>query len=290
VSFTNHFEIIQDTAVVVASQVVVDTTKQDTAASTNAAIKIKKTKKVEVEKELGPVLPNFFFTTYSKDFKVDKRNFDADSWILPLLLFAVFFLGIINTYFFKETRQLFSSIFKKGSFKRLLDEENVMIRRTVFLLVLLFLIVTPIFFFQVYTFYNGRPEYIPLVPPYIQILLILSAIFGLKLFGIRFFGYIFSCSSLAMSYISSILISFIIAGLFLIPIALFIKISVAEISSVLVYSGIGILSTTYAISLLAGIISAWREEKLSKFHLILYFCTLEMLPLFIIIKTVKDLS
>ena len=290
-SFINYLEIFQDTNLVVASPVVIDSSKKDSSSTVSTTpIKLKKIKKVEEKKDEGPILPNFFFTTYSKDLKVDLRRFDTDSWILPLLLFAVFFLGIINTYFFKESRQLFSSIFKKGSFQKLLNEENVMIRRTVFLLVLLFLIVTPIFSFQVYTFYKGHPNYIPLIPPYVQILLILSAAFGLKLFGIRFLGFIFSCSSVAMSYISSIIISFIIAGLLLIPIALFIKISVPTFTLYLVYSGIALLSVTYAISLLAGIISAWREEKLSKFHLILYFCTLEILPLFIILKTVKDLS
>ncbi len=290
-SLINSSEIIQDTTVVVAKPIVIDSIKRDSSSTVSAAsIKLKKTKKVEVKKDEGPVLPNFFFTTYSKDLKVDFRKYDTDSWILPLLLFAVFFLGIINTYFFKESRQLFSSIFKKGSFKKLLNEENVMIRRTVFLFVLLFLIVTPIFSFQVYTFYKGHPDYIPLIPSYVQILLILSAAFGLKLFGVRFLGFIFSCRSVAMSYISNIIVSFIIAGLFLIPIALLIKISVPAFTLYLVYSGIALLSTAYATSLMAGIISAWREEKLSKFHLILYFCTLEILPLFIIIKTVKDLS
>ena len=290
-SFIYSLEIIQDTALVAAKPTKSDSSVKDTSTLVSApAIIQKNLKKVEVNEELLPKLPNFFYTSYSKDFKVDLRTYETDSWILPLLLFAVFFLGIINTYFFKESRQLISSIFKKGSFKKLLNEENIRIRRTVFLFVLLFLIVTPIFSFQVYTFYKGHPDYIPLIPPYLQILLILSATFGLKLFGIRFFGFIFSCGNVAMSYISSILISFIIAGIFLIPIALFIKISVSEVSTWLIYSGMILLSVAYGISLLVGIFSAWREEKLSKFHLILYFCSLEILPIFIIIKTVKDLS
>jgi hypothetical protein len=291
VSSINYFEIIQDTTVIVTNSGVIDSSKKDSNTTIAAnPLKLKSVKKVEVKKDEGPILPNFFFTSYSKDFKVKLRSYEADSWMLPLLLFAVFFLGIINTYFFKETRQIFSSIFKKGSFKKLLNEENVMIRRTILLFVLLFLIVTPIFSFQAYTFFNGRLDYIPLVPPYIQILLILSASFGLKVFGIRFLGYIFSCGSLAMSYISGILICFIIAGLLLIPIALFIKISVPEVSEPLVYAGVALLSGTYIVSLFSGIINAWREEKLSKFHLILYFCTLETLPVFIIIKTVSDLA
>lgn len=290
-SFIIYSGIIQDTVALTPIPLSSDSiTKDSTTVVLSPAIKINKHKKVGVKKDENSALPNFFFTTYNKNLKANYKNFDSQGWILPLLLFVFFFIGIINRYFYKESRTLFTGVFKKDGFKKLLEEENVMIRRTVFMFILLFLIVLPLFTYQTYFSFKGDLSYIPLIPPYIQILLIISAALGLKLFSIRFFGYIFSSNSIALSYISNILIASSISGLLLIPITLCIKIAGNEISSILIYVGVALLSATYVISLLIGIISGIRNEKLSNFHLILYFCTLEILPVFIIVKTMKVLN
>ena len=53
---------------------------------------------------ISEILPNFFYTQYSKDMQVHDRLIDSESWIVLLLLASLFLIGIIKTYYQKETQ------------------------------------------------------------------------------------------------------------------------------------------------------------------------------------------
>ena len=97
---------------------------------------------------LTEILPNFFYTQYSKDMQANDRLTDSESWIVLLLLASLFLIGIIKAYYQKETQIILLGVFKRAGLIKLIKDENTMMRRCIVLLMLLFFIVSPVFVYQ----------------------------------------------------------------------------------------------------------------------------------------------
>ena len=235
------------------------------------------------------VLPNFFYTRYSKDLQPHPRSFDSESWIIPVLLGTVFLLGIINTFYFKEVRLILMGIFKRVGLMKLLEEENTMVRRSILLMIFLFLMVSPVFIYQISEYLNLKTAFFPFIPAYFQLLVLGAGALGLKLLTINIIGNLFYAREESGSYILGIIVMNCILGVALIPITLGIKFASSPYNIWILFIGIGLFILLYFYSLLIGLLAGLRNGTLSKFHLFLYFCTLEILPVFLIIKAVRNL-
>jgi hypothetical protein len=259
-------------------------------SSTSASSNIQAIKPAVKEKVEEPeILPNFFYTSFTKELRPRLRKTDAEGWVLPLLLCAFFLAAIVNTLFPKTIRNILMNFLKRDTFRKIREEDNLLYRRTLALMLLIFLIVSPVFIYQVAGYFDLSTAFLPFMPAYWQLFLIGAGILGFKLFTIQLLGYFFNCTVEAGQYIAGIIMMNCFLGVLFIPISLGIKISASEISGYLLMAGLGLFGLFYLISLMIGISAGIRSEALSKFHLILYFCTLEILPVFLIIKTVRNI-
>jgi len=241
-------------------------------------------------KETVPeILPNFFFTQYSKDMQVHDRLIDSESWIILLLLASLFLIGIIKTYYQKETQIILLGVFKRAGLIKLINDENTMMRRCIVLLMLLFFIVSPVFVYQLSGFYNLQTAFLPYFPAYFQLLLIGAGALSFKLLIIQFIGRLFYTQDESSSYVLSIIIMNCILGIAFIPITLGVKLTNAPFNEVFLKAGVFLFCLLYLYSLIIGWLAGFRNSRLSKFHLFLYFCTLEILPVILIIKAVRNL-
>lgn len=245
--------------------------------------------KEKAPEQVAEKLPNFFFTHYSPDLRPKARYVDPDGWILPLLLGAFFLVAIVQTLFPRTIRMLVLNMFKRDAFRKMREEDNMLYRRTLALMLLVFLMVAPVFIYQVASHFKLQTAFLPFIPVYWQLFLIGAGILGFKLVTIQAIGYLFDCTLEAGQYILGIILMNCFLGVLFIPVSLGIKISTGELSAGLLLGGLGIFGLFYLISLAIGIGAGMRSGALSKFHLILYFCTLEILPVFLIIKTVRNI-
>lgn len=234
-------------------------------------------------------LPNFFFTEYSKDLSPRFKVNDHDGWILPLLLFSFFFLALLNTLYHREILIILSGIFKREGLKKLEEQDNNMIWRSLLLFLLLFLIVSPVFMYQTAEYFQWTTAFLPYLSPYFQLVLIGAGLLGIKILMIAFIGNLFLVEEEAASYVTGIIVINALLTAILIPISLAIKLSPEPFTTYILQGGLIISGICYMYSLIHGVIIGLKSTSLSKFHLFLYFCTLEILPVFIIIKTVKSL-
>lgn len=237
----------------------------------------------------GEILPNFFFTEYSTDLKPKPRIIDADAWILPVLLMSFFFLAIVNTLYSREMKNILVSLVKTEGIKKISEQENTMSWRSLLLLLLLFLIVSPVFLFQTSEHFNLSTAFLPYLSPYFQLMLIGAGLLGLKILMIGFIGNLFYVQQEAARYITGIVVMNALLAILLIPLSLGIKLGGEVYTEYILKSGLAIFALCYLYSIVNGLIAGLRSKTLSKFHLFLYFCTLEILPVFIIIKTVRTL-
>ena len=270
-----------------------DSVKQDSSAqrsdSIEAPVETKELKAKVLQKDTTEVYPNFFHTNHSADLYPKAAVEDADNWIIPLLLGIFFLAAIIHTVFSKASKGIFNALFKRDGLRKLMEEENIIQRRTLLLSLSLYLLIVPIFIFQVAQHFHLTTAFVPFLPPYAQLLLISAGLLGCKVFSIHLLGYLFNCRVEAGNYTVGIIVMSSLLGLSLIPTTLGVKLSTGEMEVYFILSGIAFLALSYLISLGIGISAGLRSSVLSKFHLILYFCTLEILPVILIIKAVRNI-
>ena len=241
------------------------------------------------EEEAEVALPNFFFTEFSPELKAKPRIIDPDAWILPVLLLSFFFLAIVNTLYNREIKNILASLVKSEGIKKIAEHENTMVWRSLLLLLLLFLLVSPVFLFQTSEFFHLSTAFLPYLSPYFQLMLIGAGLLGLKILMIGFIGNLFYVQLEAARYITGIVVMNSLLAALIIPLSLGIKLSGETYTEYILVTGLVLFALCYLYSIVNGLLAGLRSSTLSKFHLFLYFCTLEILPVFIIIKTVRTL-
>jgi len=263
----------------------IDSLKADTVARfENAIPKASGDKKTEIEE---PIWPNFFYTEYRVPIAPKSRVADADSWILPLLLLFFFCIALINLTFPRALLQIVTAIFRLDGIRKIQSDENSMMRKAMRLMHLVYVFLFPVFAYQLLNFGQISIDIFAAIPLYWKLLLLSGGLLAGKIALISIFGYLFNCIEESTIYRHGILVMNCMLALLLIPICLSVKIAPAEWTPYLIIAGCGFFGVFYLISLAIGSISGLRSKTLSKFHLILYFCALEAIPVFLILKIAK---
>jgi hypothetical protein len=234
-------------------------------------------------------LPNFFHTIYSKNLEPKPRISIQDGWILPLLLSAFFFLALIQTLYPKEIWSILKSLVKRDGIRKLEEHDSTPIWRCLLLFLLLFMVISPVFMYQTAGYFGWKTAFLPYLSPYLQLMLIGAGLLGFKILVVAFLGTLFLVEEEAVRYVTGIVMMNALIATVLIPVCLGIHLSGASHSALFFNAGFTLAALFYAYSVGNGIVTGLKNPALSKFHLFLYFCTLEILPVFIIIKTVKSL-
>ncbi|MCB0819307.1 MAG: DUF4271 domain-containing protein [Bacteroidetes bacterium] len=243
---------------------------------------------VAEEKPASP-LPNFFHTEFDPSLSAKPRINLPDNWILPLLLTGFFFLALIQTLYPKEILTILKSIVKRDGLRKLEEQESNQIWRCLLLFLLLFLVVSPVFMYQTADYFGWKTAFLPYLSPYMQLMLIGAGLLGFKILVIAFIGVLFLMEQQSVQYVTGIIIMNALTAALLIPVSLGVQLSSPEYAHHILVGGLAFCGVFYLFSVANGVVTGLKYSPLSKFHLFLYFCTLEILPVLIIIKTVKTL-
>ena len=233
--------------------------------------------------------PNFFYTEYTPNLKAQPRILDATGWIVPLILVSFFLLSLIHVIYPKAFLSLLANIFRLGGIRKLRDEESATNRGALALMMLIFILVFPVFLYQMVSYFEVEPDFFVGIPIYFRLLLLTSLLLLGKLMVLKVLGFLFNCQDETMDYRNGILLMNGLAVFVLIPISLVLKIADADLIKLGIYLGGSFFLIFYCFSILIGLRSGWRSVHVSKFHLFLYFCTLEILPVFLIAKSMKTI-
>lgn len=262
-----------------------DSLKADTVARfENSAPKPNVNKTPEIEE---PIWPNFFQTEYQAPIAPKSRVAHADSWILPLLLLFFFCIALINLAFPRALLQIVTAIFRLDGIRKIQSDDNTMMRKAMRLMHLVYIFLFPVFAYQVLNFGQISIDVFTPISLYWKLLFLSGGLLAGKIALVSIIGYLFNCIDESTNYRHGILVMNCMLALLLIPICLSVKIAPAEWTHYLILAGCLFFGVFYLISLAIGAISGLRSKTLSKFHLILYFCALEAIPVFLILKIAK---
>ena len=100
---------------------------------------------------------------------------------------------------------------------------------------------------------------------------------------IRGIGFIFKVSEISKNYLSNNFTFNVINSILLIPVLM---VSVYNKSLTVIYVAVALSTLLFIFRTIRGIFFSIEQRKYSWYHFFMYFCTLEILPVLIVIKTI----
>ena len=210
--------------------------------------------------------------------KIIRNNPD---WLIGILVIAFLLFATVRLIFNKYLSQLFQSTINYSTFMRLLRERYFNLWHASFRLDIIFNTIFALFGYQFISIYKINFGFSNHFYVYLACLGIVIGYFTIKRIVYTLIGILTECKSEVQEYLFSITVFNRVLGLFLLPVSAsiaFIPVSQVE---VLLFAGAALIGIFYLMSILRGG-KIFLKKQFSISYLILYLCTLEILPLLLI--------
>jgi hypothetical protein len=210
---------------------------------------------------------------------------NSEYWISWLIIGCFSALVWMVATYRKKLNLVVSAAISNRNVEQLIRNEYALSNRLSVVLSILFLIVTTIFICQTNTHFNWvnatttEPTTL-FVRTFIYLLLFLT----LKQTLVRIAGLIFEKQQESFWHIFNIFLFNEVLGIFAFPIVVLIQYSSPGVGIFLSYLIIGLFGLSYLYKFARLLFSGGSKKGISQIHLFLYLCTLEILPLVVVIK------
>ncbi len=210
------------------------------------------------------------------------QQVNDDVWTATLLTLVFIFLVIFRVTSEKKYTLILKSFFSFSSSRQLLREDYRINKGTSILLIIIFLICFAFFLLKINYFYNYYTIENSLSFFFI-ILLILLITYAFKFMSLISLSSLFNSKEMVEEYINHVFFSIKAMGVFIFPLLVLLEFSKLNPLPIII-SGLLICLFFYSIRVSRGIILLMNNKLISFSHIFLYFCTLEILPLIVMIK------
>ena len=204
-------------------------------------------------------------------------------WIFALLILCFIILAWVQVFYRKRFRQLILAVFSKRFMNQLVRDGNPFNERLSLALGMIYFIGTALLIFAMNDLLLGGhiPFHLNEFSFYSIILLGLVLFWLVKILIINLLGIVFKTENTSKMYLLDELILNIITGLILIPILIF----VIYLKSILfLYISLSFIILSFLFLFVRGFMIGLSLTKFSYIFLFVYLCSLEILPLIILVK------
>ncbi len=205
-----------------------------------------------------------------------------NNWVFWILLAGFVILTTTRYYHEKRLKLLGSSIFKRSAALQLIRESPVYSHRSFFPLIIIYIISFTLLINQTAEILSpGYTEGLKTLLVFGEFLGMYVTFSILKIFVIWLTSVTFKNKETGREYIQNILIYNLVLGIILLPLLVLIIYGYHEL---FLYLAGGMLVIMLFLRFLRGVAIGLSDSKFSLFHLFLYLCTLEILPIVIAAK------
>ena len=222
-------------------------------------------------------------------FERKERGRSYDGFFSVILLAAFVVFVIVKVFSPRKFNQMFAAFIKPTAMNQLLREEYAFSNRSSILLLALYLLMAPLFTLQAAshfmhdTFLTGfNPS--KALTAYLLFLSLIFMCYVFKISTVRILSSVFNMKSAGSEYIYTILLFNKVAGLILFPLVLLIAFARQLNQGFFLYVGFVLLVILLIYRMLRLIQMGLTNSGVSILYLFLYLCTLEILPLVVLIK------
>jgi hypothetical protein len=214
--------------------------------------------------------------------EVLRRNVSYNLPVFFLLVAACTLLLFVYILYFKKTLQLVQGVFSYGSSKQLQREGYSFFKFFSLALTMVYVICAGIFF----TDLNARMRWISLQNQNLFLpvcLICLAALLLSKKISSSVFSLFLKNQKALNDYFFQYSFSIKTEGLLLLPVCLLLHYSAVP-APILLFLGLLIPAVIFLIRVVRAILWGRTEYGFSVFHIVLYLCTIEIIPLVVFIK------
>jgi Domain of unknown function (DUF4271) len=239
---------------------------------------------------LSPGIPSAqsFFTSHQLKTQgirpVLFKQYQPD-WILGLLLLCFILLAWVQVFYRRRLRQILTAPFSKRFLSQLVRDGDLFSERIAVATGFIYLVSTSLFLYQLYelALLKDAGKLLQGFTLFAMISIFVLGFWVLKIGLIRFLSFIFRTRQTTREYLLNILIFNILTGIFLLPLLIF----VLYLKSVMfLWVCMIIFALFFLFRFVRGLLIGISITKFSYLFLFVYLCSLEILPLLILIKIV----
>lgn len=196
-------------------------------------------------------------------------------------------LVLLRVFDYRRLIQLMNGMIRQSSVAMLYREEYALTGRVSIMLSLNFLFMSGLFFWQTLQYFGIDADG---VQGFGLIMLAVLAAYFVKILSVRMLGSVFELREQASEYSYNILLFNKMAGLFLFPVVLLLAFARQIPAEFLIWTGLGFLLILLIYRILRALLIGLGSPSVSFLYIIIYLCTLEMLPFVVIIKVFVGFS
>lgn len=213
------------------------------------------------------------------------REYSSKDFLFYLLLLVAFILALVQVLFPKYLKNIFDIFFQPSFRQRQTKEQLTQEYFAIILLNILFVLSTSIFITLI------SNEKIQTNKQFWQFLslafITLSIIYITKFSFTKFIGWVFHQKEVAESYNFLVLLINKVIGVVLTPLIFVISYSSIELKQFSISVSVIIICILLLYRFNKTVISLRPLLKISGFHFFIYFCSVEILPLLVLYKTIE---
>ena len=210
------------------------------------------------------------------------REIQSVDWIAGMFILFLVLLSWIRLYYHKRLNQIFKAVLSARFTNQLVREGNLYNERTSAALFFIFISILSLLVWQALRLFNVNPpgSYHSFVL-FIKILGIISVFWFLKFFTIRLIGAAFKTQPQNSEYLLNMFIFDLVSGIVLFPFMVIIAFLNLKL---IFFSACILLVLLHIYRVVRGFMIGISMSKYSLLYLIVYLCTLEILPLLVFVK------
>lgn len=219
------------------------------------------------------------------------RNTAREEWLIALLVLILSIIAYLRVSYYRRFTQLISASFDFQLSNQIVREESALTQRVSIFLTAIFWVALPIYllqiikYFRVPVYFSG--PYAGLIV-FLLLLILVGIMYGMKVSSIRLLGSIFKVEKETEAYIFNVFLYNKLSGLLLLPIVILIRFMPEDFSRFFFLTGLAILGVSFLARVVRGFLIGLSKKGVSIVHLVLYFCTLEILPLVLVAKFLSN--
>jgi hypothetical protein len=232
----------------------------------------------------GPNGPLPFLNTAPPEMSIKPfiETLTGNNWIFWIILAGFTILTITRYYHERRLKLLGQSIWKRSAAQQLIRESPLHGHRSFFPLFLIYIISMTLLVYEAAEITSpGSSEGLKTLLLFAEIIGAYLLYTFLKIMIIRLISITFKNPETAKEYIQNILIYNLALGILLLPLIL---LMVYTLHEVFLYLAVFVVVITLGLRFIRGMAIGLSDSKFTLFHLFLYLCTLEILPLAFVAK------
>lgn len=209
----------------------------------------------------------------------------GDIWVLGIVVFLLLLFAILKQNFSKQLAAIVQSFFSNRALSNLNKEDNLFTSWPFLLLFIQFGFTIGMFFYLVAK--NQDQNFASNgFQSYLTISIIIISLYVLKILLLRLLGFVFNVQKPVNEYVSILYLSYFNSSLLFMPLVVAFALSPLKNSHVYIVISIILIFMIFVFQFIRAGINILSHYRFSKVYLFLYFCTLEICPILILIKTI----